>query len=219
VRSEPTLHDIEREMRRTPQGSIQYDYVMFQNLGGTCTEFFELAERATIFGCKELANNPQLKQGLKEDQLTDNLVAQIKALGMRASHDTMNGGHCDIFIEADGGFQWIAEAKIWKGVDSISEGFLQLTSRYLVGQTGKDRGGVIIYCFDIASEAAISKWKLHLSTNHAPVRIDMPPTLDCCFRSISCCARTERDVHILHLAVPLKFEPIDKSGRTRAARR
>ncbi|EKY3086967.1 hypothetical protein RA970_000057 [Cronobacter dublinensis] len=84
---------------------------------------------------------------LTEDQLTLHLLALIdnEFIGVRASHEVNQRGHCDITIQL-GKFIWHGEAKKHSSAYSyLFKGYSQLTERYSSGTVDSASGGVIIY--------------------------------------------------------------------------
>lgn len=85
-----------------------------------------------------------------EDEITNHIISQLKLLYFPSNHDAENGGHCDYLLEAksaDGQiYQWVAEAKLWKGVEYVYGGLSdQLLNSYAKGGVNHCKGGLIFY--------------------------------------------------------------------------
>lgn len=138
-----TLASILQMERGTARGvAMQFSYARNH-------EEREISIRRLIdFSCNEMEKNKHLKKedDKSEDQLTIEIVSQLKMLGIDASHDKQQGGHCDILVEGSEGFVWIAEAKKHKDYLWIEKGFRQISTRYSTGVYGQDAGDIIVYC-------------------------------------------------------------------------
>ena len=75
------------------------------------------------------------------------------------------GGHCDIVVEAQDEFLWIAEAKKHGNYDWLLKGFQQLDTRYTTGLVGQDSGELIIYHFGQRTDKIMAAWAEHLKLN------------------------------------------------------
>jgi len=95
----------------------------------------------------QIQENPELRQNDTEDRLTIDIVNQLHILGYNASHDTKIGGHVDITVRKNG-FLWLGEAKIYRDNTYLWEGFTQLTTRYSIGDSNQEHGGLLIYIRD-----------------------------------------------------------------------
>ncbi|WP_188009241.1 hypothetical protein [Grimontia hollisae] len=118
-----------------------------------------------------------------EDPITCNLITHLNALGYDAEHDTQHGGHCDILVKNPlQRFEWIGEAKLWKGPDYIRGGLEQLLTRYASGTINENRGGVLVYVKQPNALKKLQTWKSVLTSldntisvsddQHNPLRMD-----------------------------------------------
>lgn len=106
-----------------------------------------------------LIDNRQLKKNLPEDELTVQIVDQLKMLHIQATNDERRGGHCDILVRASDHFLWIAEAKIHHDFLWLQKGFVQLSVRYGVSLRGRDNGELLIYCRNKDAAAVLRAWR------------------------------------------------------------
>jgi hypothetical protein len=212
-----TMRDV-REIARTDLDRLRIDLMVFNNLPGSYERFAKLAEDGVHYCCTQMAKNPQNYSSRSEDEITDIIILQLNALGFGAVRDAMQGGHADLTISSANDDRWLGEAKIWRGEEYVYEGYLQLTTRYMTGDVRGDRGGVLIYCQSLPAHECASKWVSHVKTKHPDIKIDQVDDYTCCYRSSSAGSRTDRELRILHLAVPLLHAPRDKSARSRKKR-
>ena len=111
-------------------------------------------------------NKQQFKGNFSEDYITTLLLAHLTALNYDATHDTQIGGHCDIFIKHRlKGFQWIGEAKIWKGCKYIMGGWQQLCNIYSRGTQRDNHGGILIYINQRNANKLFVDWKDHMESS------------------------------------------------------
>lgn len=158
-----------------------------------------------------LARKSHLLQGLSEDQLTAFLILSIEGLGLTATSQVVNG-NCDVVVSFDRTYMWIAEAKIFKGVGSIWEGYLQLSTRYATSLPGSSRGGMLVYCFSQDAASQCIKWRGHLAKmdGGCSVKLSEHPLV---FSSESNGPNTGLPFKVAHFVFPLFHRPLDKSGR------
>lgn len=171
----------------------------------------EAAIRRLIdFSCNEFEKNKHLKpeKEKSEDELTVEIVSQLHMLGIDASHDKQQGGHCDILVEGKDGFIWIAEAKKHGSYDWLEKGFMQLSTRYSTGVLGQDTGDVIIYCWNKSAIDTLRTWRGKLIDSHPEVSVDIDVSeANMAFNSVHKHVATGRDFRIRHKIVSLFFDP------------
>jgi hypothetical protein len=145
---------------------------------------------------------------LSEDALTVQIVQGLKLLGIQATHDQQNGGHCDITVEAADQYYWIGEAKIHTGYNWLADGFKQLSTRYGVAQPGRNKGEIIIYCKNKDARSVLENWA-------AKMRSDFPGTeifednigTSLRFRTQHKCQSSGLNFYTRHRILPLYFKP------------
>lgn len=123
------------------------------------------------FACAELETYRHLKKKHSEDQLTIEIVSNLKMLGLEADHDPQHGGHCDIVVKAPYRFVWMAEAKKHSSYDWLDDGFQQLTTRYSTGTIGQDQGEVLIYCWNADAKAMLDNWRSKLGEKNQDIEV------------------------------------------------
>jgi hypothetical protein len=169
--------------------------------------------RAVDYVAQEMSKNSHLKQDRSEDELTGDIISNLKCMGFAASHDTQYGGHCDIVVEAKDEFLWIAEAKKHGGYDWLLKGFQQLDTRYTTGADGQDSAELIIYHFGQRTDKIVTAWADYLKDNRGDVEIRFAAGNKLHFHTEHTHKRTGRNFNIRHLAINLYFKPEDSGPR------
>lgn len=178
------------------------------HLAKTHDEIHSSVEEAVDFVLSEHIKTRHLRQRRSEDELTIDIVTDLKMLGLQASHDTSYGGHCDIVIEAIRDFLWLAEAKIHKDYDWLLKGFQQLDTRYSTGMPGQDTGEMIIYCKGQRADLVLTRWLDHLREKRPDVHVVEQSALTA--RTQHAHKSTGNQFRVRHKMVPLFFAPDDK---------
>ncbi|MCC3472682.1 MAG: HEAT repeat domain-containing protein [Microcoleus sp. PH2017_15_JOR_U_A] len=162
----------------------------------------------------QIQENPELRQEDSEDRLTIDIVKSLDLLGYNVSHETKIGGHADIVIRKND-FLWLGEAKIYGDNNNyLWEGFLQLTTRYSIGDDNQQNGGLLIYIRQEDASSIMKKWQNYLLEKSLP---DYSFRL-CQMRSLAFISTHKHErsgllFHVRHIPVILHFAPKDKSGR------
>ncbi len=161
----------------------------------------------------QIQENPELRQGEKEDRLTIEILGQMKILGYQAEHEAKVGGHADIIVRKDT-WLWLGEAKIFKGNSYLWEGFRQLTTRYSTGDINQDNGGLLIYIFKEDAKSIMQKWQNYLTDkNLTEYSCKSCKDKDLSFISSHKHDSSGRKFHVKHIPVILHHSPQDRSGR------
>lgn len=162
----------------------------------------------------QIEKNPELHQEDKEDRLTIEIVRSLRNAGYdNANHDCKIGGHVDLTVEKND-FIWLGEAKIYRDNNYLWEGFLQLTTRYSIGNDNQSSGGLLIYIFDEDAKSVMEKWQTYLLSKNLPDYSYKPCKLNSlAFISSHKHQRSGFPFQIRHIPVLLHFSPQDKSGR------
>jgi hypothetical protein len=166
--------------------------------------------KAVDYIAQEMSKNSHLKQDRSEDELTGDIISQLKCMGFTASHDTQYGGHCDIVIEAREDFLWIAEAKKHGNYDWLLKGFQQLDTRYTTGLAGQDSGELIVYHFGQRTDKIMRAWAEYLKLRRIDVNVLQTADNKLYFTSEHTHKRTGRTFNIRHLGINLYFKPEDR---------
>jgi HEAT repeat protein len=162
----------------------------------------------------QIQENPELRQEDNEDRLTIEIVNQLRILEYNVSHETKIGGHADIVIRKNN-FLWLGEAKIYRDNNNyLWEGFLQLTTRYSIGDDNQQNGGLLIYIRQEDASSIMKKWQNYLLEKSLP---DYSFRL-CQMRSLAFISTHKHErsgllFHVRHIPVMLHWYPKDKSGR------
>lgn len=162
--------------------------------------------------------SPQRRCNDGEDKITDDLVVNLRTAGYDANHDQDSGGHVDITVKA-GSLTWIGEAKIYRNVGAIYEGFLQLTTRYrpASGNFDHNRAGMLIYMTTKPNaKAQMDAWRQYVKKKAIPGYHDW----DCARNQLAFHSEHTHEVsglpfQVRHIPLMLYHQPKDKSGRSR----
>lgn len=170
---------------------------------------------------QQLQSNPQLHQHKLEDQITDDLIRDLNLYGYSASHDTSSGGHVDITVilgSSSQSLSWIGEAKIYRTITDLEEGFLQLSTRYRPagGNFNHNQCGMLIYVFRPDTKALIEQWREHLKAKFANSSNDID---DFKINPFAFFSDFKHDsgltFKVRHMPLCLHCAPKDKSARSR----
>ncbi|TLP57487.1 hypothetical protein FEE96_19060 [Parasedimentitalea maritima] len=165
-------------------------------------------ERIVEFSYNSLVRNRHLNQEQGEDELSVQIVEQLRVLAIQATHDTQTGGHCDVHVEGKDHFLWIGEAKVHGGYQWLEDGFQQLSTRYATGGYGQDHGEIIIYCRNRVGLDVLNTWKERLKAVQHGIEIYEDKTdTRLWFRSRHQCENSGLPFHIRHRLIPLYFAP------------
>lgn len=209
-----SLKDIEQLVATNPyaQNMIRREFAP------SYMEFINVLYDDLDMAISELELQPQLHIGDLEDKLSSKIISQLKMVGYNASLGSTGGGNKDLTVLGKKpSWSWIGEAKIYKCVTNLRDGFLQLSTRYRSVDSTKSCAGILAYTFrPYASELLVNDWKNELSNLNLRGFMTYP------------CMRRERmaffSVHdhvasglpfeVRHMAISLYFDPRDKSGLT-----
>ncbi|RWY75023.1 hypothetical protein [Rhizobium sp. WSM1325] len=195
-------------------GGAVTDYHCAQSHGGRVKALESILE----YSYDALVRNRHLNQSHSEDALTTGIIEQLALLRIEASHDTQDGGHCDILIKGDDHFCWIAEAKLHRDYTWLVKGFLQLRTRCSNSVYGRDHGEILIYCRAKRAAEVLANWKEQLTTNIEDIVV-FEDKIDTrlWFRSHHTCNSSGNRFFIRHRIVPLYWAPEDRDVRRRKA--
>ncbi|MCX9456695.1 hypothetical protein GOU96_06145 [Vibrio sp. R-1] len=108
-----------------------------------------------------------------EDAISSVIIKCLKTLNYDAEHDTQHGGHCDILVKHQTlGFEWIGEAKLWKGQKYIADGLEQLLTRYATAVEGENCGGLLVYVKQPQAVEKMKTWRDTLAAHPSTVSLD-----------------------------------------------
>jgi len=105
-----------------------------------------------------IEEDPKIRRTDSEDRLTSELIGMLRSRGYDASHDETIGGHSDIVVRHHAQYLWVGEAKIHSSYPYLTDGFNQLTTRYLRGTPNADQGALIIYIRNADVASVVAKW-------------------------------------------------------------
>lgn len=160
-------------------------------------------ERAVDYSCRFLQENKHLKYNLSEDQLTVDIIGQLRAMSFDADHDTQVGGHVDILVRGKNGFLWLAESKKHGAYDWLFSGLSQLRDRYSTGVAGQDTGDLIIFCTNRDALGVMNTWYEKLGESDSEIILDNAEIDELVFRSTHKHEGSGRNVRVRHKMVVL----------------
>lgn len=191
---------------------MQYGLSSYKNF----KEYVRLNLDEAITKFEQNAN--RMNFSLSEDQLTLYLISLFEKpfLGLNASHEINQRGHCDITVKLHN-FIWHGEAKKHSsGYAYLFKGYTQLTERYSSGTVNSASGGVIIYsqnslCADVMKKYIkyVTKGapKIHKCKNVSTRQCAMNPLV---YYSGHLHSATQLEYEVIHYPVNLYFNPKDK---------
>lgn len=202
---EPSFEELRRS---NPQAALVLDLTY----SGTYQAFADKVEEAIDGILDRMAENPQLRLNKSEDELTVEIIDNLRTMGVEATLTSTVGGHCDVVVRGKRNFAWLGEAKIDHDLPWILKGYRQLFTRYSTGQDDQNRGGLIIYVRKPRADIVLADWKAELAANEPS-----SSTLDCpkrrlAFLSDQTHPRTGAAYRVRHVATSLFFEPQDRQA-------
>lgn len=206
-----SLHDF-RLLAASQPGSVNF---FRRTFASNYEEFVEIFYDDLNDAIASLELNPQFHSDDNEDKLTDFLVNNLTHAYSVAQGAT-GGGNKDITVKGkEQGWMWIGEAKIFKSITNLDEGFLQLTTRYRHADSTKNAAGVIAYTFRSNAASHLATWQTALEgkvlSNFSSTPCTKKPGM--AFFSTHTHEASGVPMTIKHIAVSLFFEPKDKSAR------
>jgi len=216
-----SLNDFYRMVEHNPMAKN----MVRQEYAKTYEEFIEILYSSLDHAISQLQHNPQHHQNDDEDALTHRLITLLNMVGYDATHGTSGGGSKDLTVRwRNPQWSWIGEAKKYRSLADVREGFLQLTTRYRNTDPLFTQGGLIAYTFrpgaaqllaDWMKEAARVAQTSETSLNNFRVE-DCPLRPMLAYNSFHDHVASGLPCKIRHIAVVLYHLPEDKSGRTAA---
>ena len=190
---------------------------MFKRLFvSTYKEFVDVLYDDLDRAIRELESNPQLHREDSEDELSGQIISLLKMVGYIASNGTTGGGNKDLTVLGkDSSWSWIGEAKIYRSITDLREGFLQLSTRYRNNDPTNACAGLLAYIFRENPTVLMSEWKAHIESMNLSGFKSSPCTRrgSLAFLTVQNHQATGLQLEVRHLGVCLYFMPQDKSGR------
>ena len=203
----PTLHEIKAQFDGTPVGyAIKLQELKFVN--APYADFVNVVYRLIDYSINEMVREKNILKGLNEDQLTTFFLKPLKNASLNATHETNNGGHCDIVVNGWGSMQWLGEAKIYSDYTKLWGGFEQLRNRYSTGIQDQTSGGLVIYYNGTDAVSMLSNWKDYL-LEHLEITVDSDDKRPLEFESHIKHVGSGLSIQTRHMAVVLRHEPTD----------
>lgn len=190
-----------------------------KELVATYDEFIEVLYDELDMVISTLEENPQHHFDDNEDKITHSIVSMLKMRNYSATQGTTSGGNVDITVKClNPMWSWIGEAKIYATLKNLSEGFLQLTTRYRNASPMFASRGLLAYTKRPDPTALLKEWDAHVAELNLAeyVRSECPRRPGLAFITTHRDSSSGQPVTIRHNAVALHHLPEDRSGRTAA---
>ncbi|RFP23898.1 hypothetical protein [Duganella sp. BJB476] len=185
----------------------------------TYDEFVDVLYDEMDIVISTLEENPQHYYDDNEDKITHSIVSMLKMRNYSATQGTTNGGNVDITVKCNNPlWSWIGEAKIYKTLDNLQEGFLQLTTRYRNASPTFASRGMLAYTKRSDAATHLKEWDEHVAAQKLPefTRTDCTKRPGMAFLTTHKDNASGQPVKIRHNVIALYHLPEDKSGRTAA---
>jgi hypothetical protein len=113
----------------------------------------------------KLEQNPQFYEEAEEDKITHEIANMLSMAGYDARQGETNGGNIDLTVKGyKSAWSWIGEAKIYKTIDNLREGFLQLSTRYRTASPVHAKAGILAYIKRKDAAGCLKVWLDEIST-------------------------------------------------------
>ncbi len=155
-------------------------------------------------GIQQIERSRHLLVDAGEDLITNQLVTFLNGRYYDAEHDTQHGGHVDIIVKHQfGRFEWLGEAKLWKGPAYIAGGWGQLNTRYSTGTVGDNHGGMLLYIKQPDAKSKLDSWKLHIEEEQEFSKSQIDEHNELRLNTTHTHPSSGLDYHVRHMAVVL----------------
>jgi hypothetical protein len=198
------------------KGSRNAQNLLRKELVSSYEEFVDVLYDEMDIVINALESNPQHYYHDDEDKITHAIVSMLQMRNYNASQGTTSGGNVDITVNGpDAAWDWIGEAKIYKSLADLREGFLQLTTRYRNASPNYSCRGILAYTKRSDAAGHLATWNVEVSG----MGLDEYDISACSKRGSLAFHTTHKDkssglpVKIRHNAVCLHHFPMDKSAR------
>lgn len=163
----------------------------------------------------KLEQNPQFYTLAEEDKITHEIANMLSMAGYDARQGETNGGNIDLTVKGyKSAWSWVGEAKIYKTIDNMREGFLQLATRYRNASPVNARAGILAYTKRADAAGCLKAWHEEISK----MGLEGFSVAECPRRGPLAFYTTHKHeasglpIHIRHAAVCLYHLPKDASG-------
>ena len=162
---------------------------------------------------KLIQEDAEIRKKDSEDRLTVEIRNMLVSRGYLVSHDEMIGGHADLVVRTRD-YVWIGEAKKHNDYEWLWKGFNQLTTRYTIGDTNQNNGGLLIYVFGQNANLVMKKWQEFLTKQSLPDYSCEP----CKKRELAFFSKHTHDksglpFRVRHMPILLYFSPQDRKKK------
>jgi hypothetical protein len=164
----------------------------------------------------KLEENPQFYEKVGEDKITHEIANMLSMAGYDACQGETSGGNVDLTVKGyKSAWSWVGEAKIYKTIDDLREGFLQLSTRYRNASPVHAKAGILAYTKRADAAACLKAWLEEIcQMGLADFSVG-----ECTRRGALAFYTTHKHeasglpIHVRHSAVCLYHLPKDESGR------
>lgn len=179
-------------------------------------EFVEVLYEEIDIVISKIERNPQFYYDDEEDKITHHIVTSLQDRNYDAEQGAAGGGSVDITVSGkEDLWSWIGEAKIYRSLKDLQEGYAQLTTRYRTASPNFNCRGMLVYIQRKDAAKLMKEWGEDL----AKMGLDDYGRSNCSKRPMLAFFTTQKDASsgtpmlIRHNGICLYHIPEDKSGR------
>jgi len=176
-------------------------------LAETYDDWVSVVHQALDLTLRTMSENPELRKERKEDEITIEVVGNLRKYPIEVEHDAKVGGHTDFLVRGENGYAWLAEAKKYTSNSWIHQGYQQLTTRYGNPTPVSNRGAIIIYSYDDRLDRTMDSWRDYLSAKEPSATCAAIGPDRISFASSQAHARNGMPYEIRHVGLSLYFDP------------
>ncbi|WP_439465045.1 hypothetical protein [Roseateles sp. NT4] len=165
---------------------------------------------------QRMEQNPHRFENQSEDDISYFIGSNLESMGYLATFGEQHGGSVDITIRSTTKkWFWTSEAKVYRKLDDMREGFLQFTTRYSPFDWQDARGGAFIYVKAGDANDKITTWRDYLKDNPPPelTLANCPTRPSFSFYSSHKHQNSGLPMSVRHIGIVLNVAPKDKSAR------
>jgi hypothetical protein len=163
----------------------------------------------------KLEQNPQFYDAVGEDKITHEIANMLSMAGYDARQGETSGGNVDLTVQGyKSAWSWVGEAKIYKTIVDLQQGFLQLATRYRNASPVHAKAGILAYTKRADAAGLLKEWLEEIS------KMGLPDfSVEVCkrrgglaFYSSHKHEASGLPIQVRHTAISLYHLPKDKSG-------
>ena len=192
-----------------PQTSIHFSLITCE----TYDDFADAVESCVSLVIHNMQENPELRQGRKEDEISIEIITNLRNYPLHVEHESKVGGHTDFLIRGRG-YTWIAEAKHDKRGDAwIMSGYEQLVDKYTSPTVNSSRGAMIVYSYKPRLDEVMEKWRAYFEKHRTTATTSDMHQDRVTFHSDEPHPRNGISYSVRHLGMSLYWHKSAEAGR------